>query len=146
MSCFKIHKYHVINNDDFTERIFFEDLHHYEIFNELMYYDKETFVMDYGKGIITYQFELWTIWFNSGNNNMQYVVAKERLNDKEKSQLGKYCSCDYCSANIFNRWFKSPYYCGCITYDISPNQKYIDVAKMEFKNDVGFIKKYLFMA
>jgi hypothetical protein len=143
----------MINNDDDFKN-YLEIYHFYEEYDSNKYYDGNVFEMDYGRGNLSYIFELHilrnnnmyaypivsseSIYFNNlleqNEDNVKFVIALEILSKMEKDKLIKYCNCDYHKSNFIMKMKKCKCCCGCID-STKPSQKVINETRLNMNND-----------
>jgi hypothetical protein len=103
----------------FDEQCYFENYHHYEVYNPAKSYTTDTFEHDYGSGIHHYNYHLYIIKLTQNDSIVKenkYVIAEEVLSLQERQLLVPYCKCYVCTAEWYDifKYFTCRYDIGCL--------------------------------
>lgn len=121
---------HVHYMDSFNEKDTFKEYHYYEEYDPNKLYHNMLFDYDYGHGIHTYRYELYTIGLEKYKEKKKYIIVTEQLSEEEINILKPYCRCKYCTAGWcdLSIYFKCEHCIGCLKSKM-PRQYQIDKAR-----------------
>lgn len=127
MSKFSEQCYSVCDYNTFNPEEYFSSYHHYEVYNPEKEYTKGKFEGDFGKGVHTYEYCVYTLGNKSdiktsidtanGENpeeKKRFIVAKEVVSQEELEGLMKYCNCAYHKAGFLSKISSCPCCVGCL--------------------------------
>jgi hypothetical protein len=127
------------SEDDFVEMEHFAEYHYYEDYDSNKIYQKTQFEYDYGHGKHIYSYALHRlISYEDQDNELNYVVADEELDEDKSKQLEKYCQCRVCTSKWYDigAYFTCRCCIGCLKspfpqqYQINAARKYMVANKI----------------
>lgn len=120
------------------------EYHHYEEYDPEKEYSKEPYEHNYGHGLHTYKDIAYMFSKEHervGNDlpesdKLVYVVAQEKLSDKERKELAEFCQCAYHQKYWFNpyRYMICPCCVGCLGTEDHHSQYVINETRKYMKN------------